>query len=127
MDVDEREAQVSIVRRKLADELTLEEFRGLHGGTIAANLEEKIRIDVTQRRLKLKGKSIEEQALEVFKNTLLDTPSESHGSGSWMGELEMTELLSNRYKVNIYVVSVTGTLGDMVFLKPSTQFSNYCG
>ncbi len=124
MGVGEREAQVSKVRGILAEELTLEEFQKLHGGTIAAKLEEKVQIDVSQKRLKLKGKSIEEQALEVFKETLRDTPDES--SGSWMGELEMTELLSRRRGVNIYVVSVTGTLGDMVFIKPSTLFSNYC-
>ena len=126
MNNDERESQVSVVRGKLANELTHSKFQELHGGSIAKNLEGKIQIDIDKKRLKLNGKTIKEKAFEVFKKTLGDTPSESKGSGSWLGELEMTELLSRRYNVNIYVVSVTGTIGDMVLLKPSTLFSNYC-
>jgi hypothetical protein len=72
------------------------------------------------------SRDIKQEAFEAFQNTLKDLSGESSGSGSWMGELEMTELLSRRYKINIYVVSVVGTFSDMVLVKPSTLFSKYC-
>ncbi len=125
MDVDKREVQVGKVREILASKLTQEEFQELRGGTILASFEEKVRSDINQKRIKLKEKSIKEKAFEDFRENLRSLPDES-GAGSWMRELEMTELLSQRYKVNIYVVSVTGTLGDVVFVKASTLFSNHC-
>nr|QBK85526.1 MAG: mRNA capping enzyme [Marseillevirus LCMAC101] len=66
---------------------------------------------------------IEKEAFEDFKHTLRDT---GEGAGTWLGEIEMTELLSEKYGVNIYVVSTKGTLGEIVFVEPSTQFSEYC-
>ena len=135
--IDERESQVSKVRKILANDLTPETFQTLHGGTISAKLEEKAKSDIDKRprskekdikrkSIEEKKKEIEEKAFEYFKKALEDIPEKSTGSGSWMGELEMTELLSHRYKVNIYVVSVTGILGDVVLVKSSTLFSNYC-
>jgi len=240
MDDDQKEAQVGKVRGILADGLTLEEFQELHGGSIAAKIEDKIRSaadrglrgerEISKEEQKLKraaeegkesrnnlrkklkmkfergkearkklsailvekqldaqkkkdrarskelrgeeeeiirrekqdeeeyrrkleelsredtaeggrfrkeirelrkseegSRDVKQEALESFRNTLKDVSGESRGYGSWVGELEMTELLSRRYKVNIYVVSVVGTLGDIVLVKPSALFSKYCG
>jgi len=124
MDISQREKQVSVVREKLAQGLTLDEFQKLHSGTLSAKFKEKVKDGVNQMRIKLGEKTIEEKAMEVFQDTLRDVPGIS--SGSWMGELEMTEMLSKRYNVNIYVVGVTGIIGETVVVKPSTLFVNDC-
>jgi hypothetical protein len=108
MDITEREARVNKLRETLAKDLTLKEFL-------------KLRVAAKE----LGSVSKRERALEGFKEILKDAPHH-HSSGSLLGELEMTELLSKRYEVNIYVVGVTGSLEDITFVKPSTLFADQC-
>ena len=113
IDTTERETRVNKLRETLVKDLTLEEF---------------LKLQVSVKELgnaSKRKKDDKERALEVFKETLKDIPRH-RSSGSWVGELEMTELLSKKYKVNIYVVDGTTSLDGTTYVKPSTLFADQC-